>query len=163
VNFAETQLQARKIAEQTGLSMADIASLPLDEFARLTRGQTPAQAAIAAFEAQHKQEHPESESAPQPPESAPQPVDIASMDMATYAQFRQEVGIGGREYGNGLFGIHGSWADAARAKAGRSAMAGNRNTVESPRIGRAFINHDDRIDHRSAAERFSTPGNEFRV
>ena len=34
-------------------------------------------------------------------------------------------------------------------------MAGNRNTVESPRIGRAFINHDDRIDHRSAAERFS--------
>ncbi len=166
--FSEMQVRAHRDASRAaelGLTAQDIRSMPWDEYNRLFGYDrpTPAEAAKAALEAQHEQAQPPAPAAPQgdpaAPADAPQGAAIASMDMATYAQFRQQAGIGGREYGVGLFNQSGSWADAARAKAGRSAMAGNKNTVEAPRIEGRYLNHDVGIDQRSATERLSNAAN----
>lgn len=159
MNFAEAQLQARKIAEQIGLSMAEIASLPIDEFARLSGRPTPAEAARAALEAQRGQYSPAPESTPQPPESTPVGLDPDSPEF--FHAWRANRVSGGE--GRGIFDSVGSQSDeyrsAARKHAGRTGYGHEAHAV----VPRAFVRHDDRLDHRSAAERFSTPGNEFSV
>jgi hypothetical protein len=165
-DFWTAQLRARQVMDETGLSLQQLAEMPLDEFARLTRGQTPAEAAIAAYNREQdiqEQAQPQAPAAPQgapePPESATQGVSVADMTMEQYALFRQQAGVGGREYGVGLLNQSGSWANAARAKAGRSAMAGNRNTVESPRLEGRYVRQDDMIDHRPSHQRLSNAAN----
>ncbi len=130
--YLAAQLQARQIAEQTGLSLREIAELDINEFARLVRGQTPAEAARAAFRAQDSRPHSSPGRSCGSSGRVPQGVDV--VDGHGGGRAVPPGGGGEREYGNGIFGVHGSWADAARAKAGRSAMAGNRNTV-SPASG----------------------------
>ena len=172
MDFSEMQVRAHRDASRAaelGLTAQDVKAMPPDAFNR-TFGYdrpTPTEAALAAVRADSTAADSPAPAAPriapQPPESAPQGVSVADMTMEQYAVFRREAGIGRGEYGVGLLNQAGSWADAARAKAGRSAMAGNRNTVEPPRLGGRYLNHDAGIDHRSAAARFSTPGNEFSI
>jgi hypothetical protein len=50
--YLEAQLTARRIMDETGLTLAEVAALDLDEFARLTGRPTPAQAALAAYRQQ---------------------------------------------------------------------------------------------------------------
>jgi hypothetical protein len=155
-----TQMLAYQRLAETGLTAAELLSLPMDEYARVTGRLTPTQAALSAINAQEHQEPPAApDTAFTETVEAPQGVDVASMTLAEYAQFRQEAGIGGREYGNGILGTHGSWADAAKAKAGRSAMAGNRNTIEPPRIEGRYLRHDDQLDQRPAHVRLSNAAN----
>ena len=161
--FYAAQLRAQQIENETGISLADQAQMPLDEWSRLAYGVTPTEAALQALDAefvppgQPRQEAP-AQTAPQPaPE--PQGVDVASLDMATYAQLRGQLGVGrSRQEGVGLLNQQGtqSWAEAARAKSGRSGWQG-RNVTESPRLDRVVVN--ERVDTRSAAERLSSPAN----
>ena len=163
MDFYEAQLQARKITEQTGLTMAEIASLPLPELARLSGRPTPAEAAIAAFKAQRAQVQPQasaaSQSAPQPPESAPQgrPLEeLALTDDAAFRQWRAQRASGGENKGifDSVGSQSGEYRAAARRQSGRTGWV-NSNVVEPPRIEGRYLRHDDRIDQRSAAERFS--------
>lgn len=82
--------------------------------------------------------------------------------MEQYTALRGQLGVEGSEYGNGIFGAHGSWADAARAKAGRSAMAGNRNTIEAPKLVGRQVRQGDMIDTRPAVQRLSNQSNLWR-
>ncbi|MGH3247887.1 MAG: hypothetical protein ACRDOI_17030 [Trebonia sp.] len=141
----QAQLTARKIMEDTGLSARELAEMDMDAYARATGRPAPAQAALQALGAQKAPAALPDAAFTQ--QAVPEPQgqtleELALTDDDAWLQWRQQRG---QEYGNGILGAHGLWADAAKAKAGRSAMAGNRNTVEAPRIGRAFINHDDRL------------------
>jgi hypothetical protein len=68
--------------------------------------------------------------------------------------------------GKGIFDSVGSrseeYRSAARRQAGRTGWV-NSNVIEPPRIEGRYLRHDDRLDRRSTAERFSTPGNEFSI
>jgi hypothetical protein len=143
------------------LTPQQINDMSLSEFAARTGMPTPVQAALQAVDHQEPAAAPQS--APQVPEPRPQAIDVNSLSMEQYAALRGQLGVEGSEYGGGIFGAHGSWADAARAKAGRSAMAGNRNTIEAPRIEGRYLDHDAQRDMRSAGARFSTPGNSFQL
>jgi hypothetical protein len=155
MDLAEAQLQARKIAEQTGLSMAEIASLSLDQFARLSGRPTPAEAARAAFEAQHEQVQAQApavpQSTPQPPDSQPQGLDPDSPEF--FHAWRAQRVSGGE--GRGIFDSVGSqsaeYRSAARKHAGRTGYGHEVHAV----VPRAFVRQDDRLDHRSASARFS--------
>lgn len=177
-DFQRMQLEAHHAANQAvelGLTAQDIRNMPWDEYNRLfgTPGrQTPAQAAIAGFQAQQDAQRPTQATQPQDaPQSLPQPpapetqgVDIASMTLDEYALFREQAGIGvSQKEGRGIFDGVGSQSDAytraVRAQAGRTAMS-NANVQEPPRLtGRTILKQNDRLDHRSAGQRFSTPGN----
>jgi hypothetical protein len=162
-DFYAAQLIARKMMEDTGMSAADVASLSLDEWARLSGRPTPAEAARAACEAQHETQAPAApQITPQPPESAPQGLDPDSPEF--FHAWRAQRTRGGE--GQGIFDSVGSqsqeYRTAAARQAGRTGWA-NSNVVEPPRIERAFVNHDDRLDHRSAADRFTLPSNAFRI
>lgn len=165
MNFYEAQLQAQRLAEQTGLSLREIAELDINEFARLTRGQTPAQAAIAAFETRYEAHHPTQatqhqdapQSPPQPPAPEPQGMTLDEMNMEQYAALRAQLGLDKARHDQGIFGSGRATADAARFQAGRTAMS-NAFVEQAPRIERAFV-QVDRRDTRSKADRFGTQGN----
>lgn len=165
-DFWAAQLTARRIEEETGLSLADQAAMPLDEWARLAYGKTPAQAALEALQAQQQppaQDATQTVPAEQP--QAPQTPDFASMSLDQYAQYRQAAGIGqGRKENKGIFSAPGrqEYADAVRAHSGRTSLA-NSNVVEPPRLTGRHVRQGDRRDTRSAAERFSVPGNSFNI
>jgi hypothetical protein len=102
--YAQAQLTAQRAMEQTGLSAAELAAMPLDEWARLVHGQTPAQAAIEAYNRQQDAMQPPPNVtgreaavfAPSP--DGPQGIDLNSIDWskvdpATYAELRQTLGI----------------------------------------------------------------------
>ena len=90
-------LAYQRIAE-TGLSAAELLALPLDEYGRLT-GRS------LKFQPEPVAEPPAApQSAAQTPESGPQGVDVASMDMAQYAEFRHAAGIGRSASARGIFG-----------------------------------------------------------
>lgn len=161
--YLAAQLTARRICEETGMSMADVAALPLDEWARLSGRATPAQAAIAAFEAQHEQAQPPApatpQSPPQAPESQPQGIDPDSYEY--FLAWRASRTSGGE--GRGIFDSVGSQSDtytsAVRAQAGRTALS-RANVQEAPRLtGRTILRQDDMRDTRSVSDRFGTPGN----
>lgn len=168
-DYWAAQLQARQIQEDTGMTMDQILALPADEWARLTNRQTPAQAAIAALDAQFQGHSPApQQQAPapaQPPTQtqAPETPDFASMDMATYAAYREQAGIGRGAYGRGaLDGTAGTaeWAAAARARTGRTGLS-QHNVTDAPRLDGRYVDHDAQRDTRTAAQRFATPGNAY--
>ena len=82
--------------------------------------------------------------------------------MADYEQVRGQLRVQGREYGRGILdaGSAGAWQAAARSKAGRSALVTS-NVIEAPRLTGRYPHHDAMRDTRTAAQRFSTPGNAF--
>jgi len=170
--FTRAQLTARQLQEQTGLSLAELAALPLDEYSRLAYGQTPAEAAIAAYNREQDARF-EQPQAPSPPRAAPAAfdapqggTDVASLSMDEYAVLRSQLGMGhAREYGRGILSDQGgtdAWVQAAQRKAGRHGWQG-RNVVEPPSITDRYVRQDDMRDARSVAERFGTPGNSFQV
>jgi len=99
-DFWAAQLTARQIQEDAGMTMDEVLKLDMAEYARLSHRPTPTQAALAAIDAQHERGHQSApaapESAPEPPESGPQGIDIASMDMDTYAAMRGQLMSQGR-------------------------------------------------------------------
>ena len=147
----------------------EIETMPMDEFARLAGRQTIGQAATQAFETEPpgrpRQESAPAQSAPQPPAAEPQGIDVASMDMQTYAQLRGQLGMGrSHKEGRGIFDSESSrseaYTNAVRAQSGRTAW-NNANVVEPPRLERPYVKQDVQIDTRSARDRFATPGNSW--
>jgi hypothetical protein len=150
-------LRAQQMTETfSGFTADEINAMSMDEFARLS-GRSY-KAIPLTVHGDDPEPVPESQEA-----AEPKGVDIASMDMATYAQFRQAAGIGvGRKEGRGIFdsASYQAQLSGARAQAGRTALS-NGNVVEPPRLTGRYMRQDDMRDTRSAAERFSTPGNSF--
>jgi hypothetical protein len=158
-DFWGAQLRAREIEEQTGLSLADQAKMPLDEWGRLAYGKTPAQAALAAVNAEHEE--------PQPVEpvftetaTSPEPVGIDPDSPEFFHAWRKNRVSGGE--GKGIFDSINSQSEefrsAGRKHAGRTAWSTS-NVVEPPRIEGRYLRHDDQLDHRSARERLSNAAN----
>jgi hypothetical protein len=147
------------------MSAVEINRMSFAEFAARSGRRTPAQAAVAALDANYTALGSSQQKAPAPPQSqTPQGVDIASMSMADYSQIRGQLGVGGREYGRGALDGGGTadWIAAAQRKAGRSGWQG-RNVIEAPKLEGRFADHEALRDTRSAQERFSTPGNSFNL
>lgn len=166
--YLAAQLTARRICEETGMSMADVAALPLDEYSRLSGRPTPAEAARAAITAQYEREQRQApavpQSPPQAPEDQPQGINLQDMSMDDYAQLRQQLGVGvSQKEGRGIFDSVASQSDvyrnAVRAQAGRTALSNANVEPPSRLVGRTILKQDDHLDHRSAGQRFSTPGN----
>lgn len=86
-------LTAQQIMEQTGLSAAELAALPLDEYARLSGRQTPAQAAIQALNPQYEASAPQGQEQPPAPVQEAQQPDVNAMDWQQYARWREASGI----------------------------------------------------------------------
>ena len=163
MNTHSIELQAYRIMAETGLSARELAEMDMTEYARLTGRPTPAQAALAALDAQHQQEAAVTspfagqdaqdvsgqQAAPEPPG-----IDLASMDMATYAQMRGQLGVGGREYGVGIMNSNAgtdSWVAAARAKSGRTGM--NESNVQGaarPDAGKYLDNGGRQVTGRTS-------------
>jgi hypothetical protein len=150
------ELAAYRVQAETGLSARELAEMDMDEYARVTGRQTPVQAALQALEAQRSGVAPQAPERPQEPAQQSQGIDVASMDMGAYAALRDQLGIGRGDAG--MFGSGGLSADAARRQAERTVMS-NANVTPPPRLTGRFVNHDEHRDHRTVAERFSTPGN----
>jgi hypothetical protein len=102
--YLEAQLTALQLQEKTGLSLRELAEMDLSEYAGLAYGQTPAQAAIEAYNRQQDAAQPPpnvtgreaADFAPSP--DGPQGIDLNSIDWskvdpATYAELRQTLGI----------------------------------------------------------------------
>jgi hypothetical protein len=94
-------------------------------------------------------------------------IDFAQLSMEQYAALRGQLGIGvGRKEGKGIFDSVSSrsqaYADATRAPSGRTAYS-VANLTEAPKLLGRQERQGDRIDYRSATERFSTPGNSFQI
>jgi hypothetical protein len=86
-------LAARRIAE-TGLSAAELAALPMDEYARVTQRPTFGQTAAQAHEYTTP---PASQPAPvQKPDITHQQPDVAGMSWDEYAAYREASGIAAR-------------------------------------------------------------------
>jgi len=148
------------------LSPAQINALSVEEWAARTNRQTPAQAAIAALDAVHGASVPtapqQSPAPAQEPQQPPQGIDPNSDEY--FHAWRQSRARGGE--GRGIFDSIGSRSDeytvAVRQQAGRTAYSQG-NVVEPPRLTDRYVHQDDMRDIRSAAQRFSTPGNAFGI
>jgi hypothetical protein len=97
----------------------------------------------------------------------PEPVSVAAMNNAEYAAYREQIGMGqSQKEGKGIFDSVSSrsqaYTDAARVQSGRTAWVGS-NVEDAPKIDMKSRLEDrtSRLDERSAAQRFSTPGNSF--
>lgn len=93
----DTWAATQKLMEDTGLAARELAEMDLSEYARVTGRQAPAEAALAALDAQHEGEH----QAPQQPalapeQTAPERPDVGAMDWAEYAAYRERSGIAAR-------------------------------------------------------------------
>jgi hypothetical protein len=176
MTYTDIELLAYQRLAETGLSAAELLKLDADEYARVTSRPTPTQAAIAALDAQHASRTPEpvtpgeaaGNQAVTPSDlatlssSAPG-IDFSQISMQEYAALRGQLGMGqAHEYGRGILDGDSTdaWIAAAQRKAGRSAMHG-RNVTESPQVERRYVNQDALRDTRTAAQRFTTPGNAF--
>lgn len=158
-DFWNAQLRARQVEEDTGISLADQANMPLDEWSRLAYGVTPAQAALAAINAQNEQ--------PEPVEpvftetvTGREPVGIDVNSDEFFLAWRQSRTSGGE--GKGLFDSVSSQSAEYRAAAARHAgrTGYGREVHPEPLTGR-YLRQGDAIDNRSARDRFYTPGNSF--
>jgi hypothetical protein len=159
--FERAQLAALKAQEETGLTLAELAALPLDEWARLTCGQTPAEAAIAAFNAE--QNPAPQQQAPAPAQTqAAEPMGVDPNSQEYFRAWRAERKSGGE--GKGIFDSVDSqspeYVAAAHAEIGRTGYSQS-NVQEAPRLTNRYLNHDEHRDTRSLQARFSTPGNAF--
>lgn len=171
-DFWRAQLRTQMIEQETGLTLAEQAAMPLDEWGRLVHGRTPTQAALAALDAQDftppgqdtaavaEAQHPA-----QAPAPGPQGIDVAALSIEQYAQLRGQLGMGrSQQEGKGIFDSvasrSGAYTDAVRAQAGRTGWTTS-NVVESPRLERRYARPDVQPDTRPAVQRFSTPGNSY--
>lgn len=155
----ESFLRMREL-ERTfaGYTAAEISTMDPGEFARLSGREL-----VFTPTAPVPERVPE-----QAPEAVPEPVPeargvtVAEMSPAQYAQARGRLGMGqSHEYGRGILDgtAPDAWAKAAASKAGRNALVTS-NVTEAPRLtGRTVLRQDDLRDNRTAAKRFSTPGN----
>lgn len=166
-DFWGAQLRAREIEELTGLSLAEQASMPLDEWSRLTHGKTPAQAALAAINAQEHQEPPAAlpdtaftqQAVPEPEGRTLE--ELALTDDDAWLAWRANRVSGGE--GKGLLdSVGGSqsaeFRSAGRKHAGRTGWSTS-NVTEPPRIEGRYVRHDNQLDHRSAQARLSNQAN----
>lgn len=158
-------LAALRIAE-TGLSAAELASLPMDEFLRVTGRPTMGEIAAQALGyAPEPHGTPRQEHAPVQPTPEPEPKGIDPNGEEYFHAWRANRTRGGE--GQGIFHSVSSQSDqysaAARRHAGRTAMGGSSNVVEPPRLTGRYLNHDAQRDTRTAAQRFGTPGNSFQI
>jgi len=163
-------LDAQKLAgdyELSGLSAQEINRLSMTDYARIReRAGLPAidpyADAYASYEPPAPQGQEAGQNAPGAPQSAPQGIDPYSDEF--FLAWRANRRSGGEH--KGIFDSVGSQSDAYREatarQAGRGALS-NANVVEPPRLTGRFVNHDERLDHRSARDRFSVPGNAFNL
>ncbi len=167
-DFYAAQLRAQQVMHETGLSLQQLAEMPLGEWSRLMHGQTPAQAAIAAYNReQDAREHAQPQAPAVPPSAqadAPQGrtlEELALNDHDAFLQWRQNRASGGGE-NKGIFDSVSSqsaeYRSAARRQAGRTGWA-NSNVVEPPRIEGRYVRQDDMIDHRPSHQRLSNAAN----
>lgn len=149
MDTSSIELLAHLRLAETGLTAAELLSMDMAEYARVTGRPTGSQPP-----------------APQPQETAgtpePEGIDVSSLDMDQYSALRGQLGMGvSRAEGRGIFDSVGSqsaeYRAATRAQAGRTAWTTS-NVVESPRLPRVFLNPDEQRDTRTVAERFSFPG-----
>lgn len=153
----------QKLMEETGLSADQILRMDMQEYARLTGRQSPARAATQTLDAEYEAPAPQGQE--QPPAGVQEPPQGIDPNSAEYfLAWRQNRARGGE--GRGIFDSVGSRSDeytaAVRAQSGRT-MYGQSNVVEPPRLEGRFVNHDEQRDNRTAAQRFSTPGNAFNL
>ena len=149
----------------SGFTAHEIATMPLDEFARLAGRQTIGQAATQAFDTEPpgrpRQEPAPAQSAPQPPAPEPGPPGMDPNSQEYFLAWRAQRQRGGE--GRGIFDSVGSQSDeytaALRAQAGRTGWTTG-NVVGSPRLERRYA-RQEQPDTRPAVQRFSTPGNAF--
>jgi hypothetical protein len=93
----DTYLTARQHQDVLSYFTArELDAMDMDEFARLTGRQTPAQAAIRALDAQYSTPPPASPQADPGMPEAPQQPDFAAMDMSEYAAYREASGLAAR-------------------------------------------------------------------
>ena len=173
-DFWTAQLTARRIEDETGLTPAEQVALPLGEWSRLAYGRTPAQGALQALNSPDEPldgppgQDPAGVMAAQHPEhTAEDPgVDFRQMTLDEYALVREQLGVGRSMSARGIFDSDSvssqsrEYADAARVQAGRTALS-SANVVEPPRLEARYVRQDDLRDPRTAAQRFSTPSNQF--
>ena len=152
----------------SGFTAHEIATMPLDEFARLAGRQTISQAATQAFGTEPpgrlRQEPAPAQTVPQAPAPEPQGIDVTALSMDEYIQLRGQLGVGrSQQEGKGIFDSVGSRSDeytaAVRGQAGRTGWTTS-NVVESPRLERRYA-RQEQPDTRPAAQRFSNPSNAF--
>jgi hypothetical protein len=159
--FQQAELRAYEMqnrAAELGLTAQDIRSMDFDEYCRLfDHSETPTQSALRALGITPTVPAPALESAQEPPAPEPPAVD-PNVDFLAWRASRARGGEG-----VGLFSSVGSqsaeYVAAVRAHSGRTAL-NERGVVAPPRLeGRTVLKQDDRLDHRSAADRFSNPSN----
>lgn len=136
-----------RIRERAGLDPIDPYTDAYAKYETLApHGQDPAPAAAQALQ--------------EPPAGLPQGLDPNSDEY--FLAWRAQRVSGGE--GRGIFDSVGSRSDeytaAVRNQVGRTAY-GRQNVIEPPRLEGRYINHDEQRDTRTAAQRFSTPGNAF--
>ena len=133
----DTYLTMQQIMAQTGLSAAELAAMPLDEYARLSGRQTPAQAAVQALNAQYEASAPQGQEQPpapvQEPLEPPQGVDVSQLSMREYAALRGQLGMTGREYGRGALdgGSTADWIAAAQSRGIGRTSYGQQNVQDA--------------------------------
>lgn len=149
-----TQLRAREIEQATGISLAQQAEMALDEWARLAYGKTPAEAALAALqadagEANQSQMRYSTSTAPNASRgrtallgeeggSRTSPgislEEAALTDPAAFAQWRASRKSSGENVGifSGVVSNTAEYRQAAAARAGRNALV--QSNVTGPTV-----------------------------
>jgi len=154
---------ARLARANPELTAEDIRNMSMADWARMTgRSLRPATLPETVTPNQIPAKR---ESAPTaPPEAVqdvptPEPVSVRDMTPEQYAAYRTTIGMGqSQQYGVGILNP----VSAPKASNGRHAMITS-NVEPSPAIsmdGR-LEDRSARLDNRSAAQRFSTPGNSY--
>jgi hypothetical protein len=139
-DYYASVLRGRQIEQEHGLTVAEQAAMSLSDWSRLAYGKTPVEAALSALDAQYGARQPgtntEPVSAPTAapvPDAGPEAIDLANMDMATYAALRNKLISQSRQEGIGIMnsgaGTH-DWIAAAQRQPGRSGWQGS--NVEAP-------------------------------
>jgi hypothetical protein len=144
-------------ADFEDMSAQDINRMSMADYGRLTGRQTIGEIAPSAPPAPTTQQAP----APaQRPTRAPEGIAPGSAEY--FHAWRAQRARGGE--GVGIFDSVDSrssaYAAAVRAQAGRGALS-NSNVIEAPQLTGRYPHHDALRDTRTAAQRFSTPGNAF--
>lgn len=147
---------------ETGLSARELATLDMDEYAKVTRTAPPLVRLPRRRTPTRPQSHPGSR--PPCPCSSPHPPSRASTLTVPITSTRGALTapVGGE--GVGIFDSVDSRSDAyaaaVRAQAGRGALS-NANVTEGPRLTGRYPDQDAQRDTRTAAQRFATPGNSW--
>jgi hypothetical protein len=162
----DTYLAAQRMQDEFyGFSAGEIERMPMDVYQRLRARAglpevDPYRDAYAAYEPPGTPMTLPAPEAAQVNADAVQGIDPNSDEY--FLAWRQNRVSDGE--GRGIFDSVGSQSAAYRQatarQAGRTAYSQG-NVVEPPRIEGRYVRQDDMRDTRSAAQRFSTPGNAF--